>query len=187
MSSKSKNADWCAILIHFHFNLIIYHHSPLKNIIHSFSLSLHRQNTLKLKRRFILNLLKASTVLHQTFVLFQPCTNYYAIFTSIHLFIDSSPSAVRQKRLCMPFHFYFIFFSETISLVILWFSIVCLIPRQTVTSLIASKNTRCKAHPLCVNLDVPFWTREKTHKLRTRWQASSSRYALTSRSRWDKV
>ena len=53
------------------------------------------------------------------------------------------------------------------------FSILCLIPRMTVTSLIASKNTRCKTHPLCVNLGVPFWTREKTHKLRTRWQVCS--------------
>ena len=52
--------------------------------------------------------------------------------------------------------------------------ILCLIPRTTVTSLIASKNTRCKMHPLCVNVGVPFWTREKTHMLHARWQASSS-------------
>ena len=53
-------------------------------------------------------------------------------------------------------------------------TILCLIPRTTVTSLIASKNTRCKMHPLCVNLGVPFWMREKTHKLCAWWQASSS-------------
>ena len=29
--------------------------------------------------------------------------------------------------------------------------ILCLIPRTTVTSLSAPKNTRCKMHPLCVN------------------------------------
>ena len=34
---------------------------------------------------------------------------------------------------------------------------------------------QCKMHPLCVNPGVPFWNREKTHKLRARWQASSSR------------
>ena len=46
---------------------------------------------------------------------------------------------------------------------LLWFYLIlCLIPRMTVTSLIASKNTRCKTHPSCVNLCVPFWTREKT-------------------------
>ena len=32
----------------------------------------------------------------------------------------------------------------------------------------------CKTHPLCVNLSVPFWTCEKTHKLHARWQACSS-------------
>ena len=54
-------------------------------------------------------------------------------------------------------------------------SILCLIPRTTVTSLSAPKDTRCcKTHPLCVNPGVPFWTCEKTHKLRVRWQASSS-------------
>ena len=52
--------------------------------------------------------------------------------------------------------------------------ILCLIPRTTVTSLSASKNTCCKTHPLCVNPGVPFWTCEKTHKLRARWQWSSS-------------
>ena len=36
------------------------------------------------------------------------------------------------------------------------------------------KDTRCKTRPLCVKPGVPFWTREKTHKLRARWQASSS-------------
>ena len=49
-------------------------------------------------------------------------------------------------------------------------SILCLIPRTTVTSLSTSKETRCKT----VIPGVPFWTREKTHKLRARWQASSS-------------
>ena len=53
-------------------------------------------------------------------------------------------------------------------------AILCLTPRTTVKSLIASKNTGCKTHPLCINLGVPFWTRKKTHKFRTRWQASSS-------------
>ena len=38
----------------------------------------------------------------------------------------------------------------------------------------APKDTRCNTHPLCVNPGVPFWTREKTCKLRARWQASSS-------------
>ena len=52
--------------------------------------------------------------------------------------------------------------------------ILCLIPRTTVTSLSTPKDTRCKPHPLCVNPGVPFWTREKTHKLRSRWQAFSS-------------
>ena len=52
--------------------------------------------------------------------------------------------------------------------------ILCLIMKTTVTSLSAPKDTRCKTHPLCVNLGVPFWTREKTHKLHTWWQASSS-------------
>ena len=37
-------------------------------------------------------------------------------------------------------------------------------------------DTRCKTHRLCVNPGVPFWTREKTHKLRARWQAST--YAM---------
>ena len=41
-------------------------------------------------------------------------------------------------------------------------------------SLSAFKDTRYKTHPLCVNPGVPFWTREKTHKLCARWQASSS-------------
>ena len=53
-------------------------------------------------------------------------------------------------------------------------AILCLIPRMTVTSPSAPKDTRCKSHPLCVNPGVPFWMREKTHKLRARWQASSS-------------
>ena len=53
-------------------------------------------------------------------------------------------------------------------------SILCLIPRTTVTSLSAPKDTRCKTHPLCVNPGVPVWTREKTHKFRARWQACSS-------------
>ena len=43
----------------------------------------------------------------------------------------------------------------------LW-TILCLILRTTVTSLSASKNTRCKTHPLCVNPGVPFWTWENT-------------------------
>ena len=43
---------------------------------------------------------------------------------------------------------------------LLHWPILCLIPRTTVTSLMASKNTCC--------------TREKIHKLRVRWQASSS-------------
>ena len=41
------------------------------------------------------------------------------------------------------------------------------------TSLRAPKDARCKTHPLCVNPGVPFWTREKTHRLLVRWQASS--------------
>ena len=52
--------------------------------------------------------------------------------------------------------------------------ILCLIPRMTVTSLIALQDTRCKTHPVCVNPGVPFWTREKTHKFRARDQASST-------------
>ena len=44
-------------------------------------------------------------------------------------------------------------------------SILCLISRTTVTSLSVPKDTRGKTHPLCVNPGVPFWTREKTHKL----------------------
>ena len=52
-------------------------------------------------------------------------------------------------------------------------SILCLTQRTTVTSLSAPNDTRCKTHPLCVNLGVPFWTCEITHKLRARWQASS--------------
>ena len=55
-------------------------------------------------------------------------------------------------------------------------AILCLIPRTTVTSLSASKDTRCKTHPLSVNPGVPFWTCEKLHKLRARWHASSSEY-----------
>ena len=42
---------------------------------------------------------------------------------------------------------------------------------MTVTSLSASKNTCCKTHPLCINPCVPFWTCEKTHKLRAQWHA----------------
>ena len=49
--------------------------------------------------------------------------------------------------------------------------LLCLIPRTTVMSLIALKDTRCKTHPLCVNPGVPFWTREKTHKLRARYSS----------------
>ena len=58
-----------------------------------------------------------------------------------------------------------------------------------VTSLRVPKDTRCKAHPLCVNTGVPFWTCEKTHTLRSRWPASSPQYSMTSRSllRWDRV
>ena len=53
-------------------------------------------------------------------------------------------------------------------------AILCLILRTTVTSLSAHRDTRGKTHALCVDPGVPFWTRETTHKLRTRWQASSS-------------
>ena len=53
-------------------------------------------------------------------------------------------------------------------------SILCLIPRTTVTSLSVPKDTRCKTHPLRVNSGVPFWTCEKSHKLRARWQACRS-------------
>ena len=60
---------------------------------------------------------------------------------------------------------------------------LCLIPRTTVTSLIASKNTRCKTHLLCVNLGVPFWTREKTHKLRERWSTRLSVFLRNTRWR----
>ena len=51
-----------------------------------------------------------------------------------------------------------------------------LIPRTTVTSLSAPKDTRCKTHPLSVNPGVPFWTREKLHKLYAWWHPSSSEY-----------
>ena len=34
--------------------------------------------------------------------------------------------------------------------------ILCLIMRTTVTSLSTPNDTRCKTHPLCVNLGVPF-------------------------------
>ena len=63
-------------------------------------------------------------------------------------------------------------------------TILCLIPRTTVTSLSAFKDTRYKTHPLCVNSGVPFWTREKTHKFRARWPAQRLclECALTSRS-----
>ena len=54
-------------------------------------------------------------------------------------------------------------------------SILCLIMRTTVTSLRAPKDTRCKRHHPSVNPGVPFWMREKTHKLRARWQESSFR------------
>ena len=53
-------------------------------------------------------------------------------------------------------------------------TILCPIPRMTVTSLSVPKDTRCRTHHLCVNPGVPFWTREKKHKLRARWQVSSS-------------
>ena len=59
-------------------------------------------------------------------------------------------------------------------MVTLSLSTLCLIPRTTVTSLIAPKDTRCKTHPYCINHGVPLWTRETTHKLRARWQASLS-------------
>ena len=52
--------------------------------------------------------------------------------------------------------------------------ILWLIPRTTVTSLSSPKDTRCKTHHICVNAGVPFWTRDKTHKLRARWKASLS-------------
>ena len=37
-----------------------------------------------------------------------------------------------------------------------FFTILCLVPRMTVTSLSAPKDTRCKTHPVCVNPGVPF-------------------------------
>ena len=55
------------------------------------------------------------------------------------------------------------------------YSILCLIPRPTVTSPSASKNTSCKTHPLCVNPRCSFlnvW--ENTQVARARWQASAS-------------
>ena len=91
----------------------------------------------------------------------KPCSVWSQILTLYALGMMSN--SVRELRVCYCYQ----------SLSYSWL-ILCLIPRTTVTSLIASKNTRCKTHPLCVNLGVPFWTRKKTHKLHTRWQASSS-------------
>ena len=46
-----------------------------------------------------------------------------------------------------------------------------------------------KTQHLCVNLGVPFWTCEKTHSLRARWQASLSgiRADVTVVLGWDRV
>ena len=63
------------------------------------------------------------------------------------------------------------------------YTILCLIPRSTMTSLSAPKDTHCKAHTLYVNPGVPFRTREKTHNTRdnnvflrnTRWRHGRSR------------
>ena len=66
-------------------------------------------------------------------------------------------------------------------------TILCLIPRTTVTLLNAHKDTCCKTHPLCVNHGVPFWTCEKTHNCANK--RLPLEYVLKSRSfsRWDKV
>ena len=48
-------------------------------------------------------------------------------------------------------------------------TILCFIPRTTVTSLGAPKEIRCKTHPLGVNPGILFWTREITHMLRARY------------------
>ena len=63
-------------------------------------------------------------------------------------------------------------------------TILCLIPRTTVTSLSAPKDTCCKTHPLCVNHGVPFWMCEKTHKLRMRWQASLTSRLFSSETKY---
>ena len=73
-------------------------------------------------------------------------------------------------------------------------TILCLIQRTTVTSLIAPKDTRCNTHPLCVNLGVPFlnaW--ENTQVARamtsvfvwnTRWCHGHSRGETKYRDIW---
>ena len=62
--------------------------------------------------------------------------------------------------------------------------ILCLIPRTSVTSLIMSMNTRCKTHPLCVNLCSKFlFERMRKHTCamtivflrNTRWRHGRSR------------
>ena len=64
-------------------------------------------------------------------------------------------------------------------------AIHCLIPRTTVTSLSAPNDTRCKTHPLCVNLGVPFlnaWDNTQVARAmtsvftrNTRWRHGRSR------------
>ena len=68
-------------------------------------------------------------------------------------------------------------------------TILCLIPRTTVTSLSAPKDTRCKTHPLCVNPGVPFERFRKHASCACHNKRLRPEYAMTSRSfsRWDKV
>ena len=50
----------------------------------------------------------------------------------------------------------------------IYWTILCLIPKTTVTSLMSAPNyLRCKTHPVCLNLWIIFWTCEKRHMLYT--------------------
>ena len=63
-------------------------------------------------------------------------------------------------------------------------TILCLIPRTTVTSLSAPKNTHCKTHPVCVNPGVLFlnvWESTQVTRAMTRHHC---RYRGETKYRW---
>ena len=72
------------------------------------------------------------------------------------LYKGYSVSFPNQTYTLMMTDYYGISRIKILEMMASFWPMLCLIPRTTVTSLSAPKDTLCKTHPLCVNPGVPF-------------------------------